>query len=398
MKYTTTFCLILLLAYVHTAPACSAGALDSLTKDEFKQEGETALPSVSILTTPSTEYKADGLCGAYWDSAEKVTCCNQDELQKRLDAMKARLKARVQAMKDQFKKGEEETDDILTDLETLDELATEAAGTTGTRIRRLIRILAGAAGKDKQKQMLTKMKGAKGKAKGRAKKAANEAIKCYKKYAQAQIKTLCLRCSANAATAFDDATKTWKVDAKFCKGMVSSCGAPLGYMGQKKAMKKVALELIKEIDPAASVDAEGTPAVTDPDQLQQLDDCIDTDCSEDELKRKNFCEKLNLDGDSPILLGNVEITYDMSTKVKGFKDKKQKKKDAEKSGTAGATRRILATAVGGYVTESATGVDIEAVAGGELTDADVTPTETPTPDFSVMVGIYFLIGFLVSFV
>lgn len=397
----TTICLLLLFTIATFAKTqCVAEATLALTKDEFKQEGETALPSVTVMTEPSTEFNATGLCGAYWTANGGNTCCNQAELKTRMEAMIARGKARAKAMKESLKKAET-GNAVNDDVDILLEIATEAeAGSGGAGTRRLVelamRMLQDPAPTEEQmkanrKKMFENVDKRKGKAKGQAQKAINQAVKCYTKYLKEQINTLCLRCSSKVGDFFDTATGAWKVSQGFCKSMAKSCGQPLAFQAQRVALDKAVRKLAKQVDPTATIEGADEPAIEDPAQLESINTCAEGDCSENDASRKVFCDNLNLDGDSPILLGaRADIgNFDLK-KVKGFEAKKEAKDKKGAGGNTKGNRRILTTApTGGYCTEQATGgADVESINGApQLNESDFDTNSPPPPAFISIAAI-----------
>lgn len=406
MNKTTTFTLLLLIAMcsVIKAQECTQAVLDTLKVDSFKDDGdseEASLTAVETFTEPQdlgTDVPDGGFCVDYWKANGEQTCCEHTSLKARQKEITKRAKHRMKQLRKSLKI------DITQYIDDLIALSEEIEGSepAATRLRILkeeyTRFLQGGGKKpnapeeededtkkNRRNSMFEKASKGKGKAKGRQMKAANMAAKCYVAYVRAQVNTMCLKCSTKGGEFYNAEDETYLVNPEFCTDLAGICGPPLAFIAQQKALMARVVELAKELDPTLEYEVDPN-FVQDPAELEKLVQCLDEDCSNDEEVRKIFCDKLNLDGDSPLFYLNAKFRdFDPRQKVKGL-DKKVKDREA-KGGKGGdetpegdepaATRVMQTETVGGYCSEQATGgTDVSAYTTGyQLTEEDIEDDE-----------------------
>lgn len=405
MNKTATLSLLLILAMstmVNTQdPTCSQEAMASLKVDIFKDGDDSDEPALTVVTTydapedlPTEIAGGEGFCAQYWQANGGQTCCDHDTLKARQKEIVKRAKHRIKQVKKALKVDYTEfIDDLIAVSEEADDSAVTRLRILKEEFNTLMygskrRMLAPGSSepdadkKQRRSSVFQNFKGGKGKAKGRAKKAENGIGRCYAAYKKAQVNTLCLKCSTKAAEFYNAATESWAVDDQFCTDLASVCGAPLAYLGQQKALIVRTVELAKEIDPTIDLELDNY-FIQDPADLETLNTCLDGDCSEDPDVRQLFCEKLNLDGDSPLFYLGLKLRqFSPREKVEGLEEKIREREarggeEPPAEEPAAGQRMMNAVVYSGFCNEVATGgTDVSSYQTGfQLSENDIDDDE-----------------------
>ncbi len=298
---------LITLTVSYTYQACCADCVNSLKIDAGQFEGETALPAITVKTTPETTgFNETGICGAIW-KAQGGTCCDQTTLIARNTAWKTRLANRY----GKLKTGMEKLDEVVKKAGTLATFVKSKADALKSSTKTMPaddnkkakdtkRVLAMSdADVTALERTLKKFDTNKDKVTARKNSATAQIEGCYKAITKLRVNSLCLRCSGNADQFFDATNLAYKVKSDTCKSTIKECGAVMGTLLEASQMYDALLKVKAALGQTVAAHIKEFPVTED--KATKWATCADdaTACSNDAAQVSALCSDFTISMPSP---------------------------------------------------------------------------------------------------
>ena len=366
MKTTTTITITLLIMAIagQAYTACNNTAFDVLIKAAAAnvkvEDNEVALPTATLQASVATTGFVDGkACYKIWTDAQG-TCCKQDEIQARADALVEKIKARMNRRFEMIREGKADILDKLEEIKTkiaAKKAKAEGKGTAAAKITELV-------------TTIDKLIANKAKDEALQKKALDNLPACTKAIVENRIKVWCLACANTGGSPLNTANLIGadgkiEINPAACGTIIEQCADVYAFFRKVRGGDRIMRAFRKALNGKDKPNAPGLTKNTDA-ELDADQKCVDdiAKCKNETGQRNAFCNRFKLNRDD-----------DRTFPDKGYGEVKPGNFDEEENrrilqrNFLNQERRILQTnSADGTANVSANGADLNNLNAGYQVD------------------------------
>lgn len=289
---------------VYSESTCNTEAMENLlvnSQTERKENSlEPTLSTVTPLSSKSSDFKAEGICGKIWTDAEG-SCCKQSELQNRADTLIKKLQMRMSARYHSLNNGNDKILNRMEELETkVKANNSNTKSSTDPSEVDWIGLIAGLKDVYSRNQQ--------------DKNDALDNMKtCIKAVADYRIKSWCLSCAAfNGASLKTEnfySRGRIQVQQPVCEDLIDKCAQVMTYFRKIRAADAILRKLRKSVNGSDKEGVSSDIESNSQEKIEVYNECSKdiSACKSDQTKRENFCNYFQMNIDEDKLWGDGKL-------------------------------------------------------------------------------------------
>ena len=284
--------LVIACLFLRSQQACCSDACFAVANSALSI-GET----LTATTLQKTGYKAGDLCGAVFTA--KGSCCDNTKLRSFAAKLLARIKTTFTAIDSAIQTAPtvlKSFPRLLAAFQSKDPAGSSADPT-------FVESVGGEAEYYKIKAIADFIQSQNDTLSQNITANTFNSTKCFKTLFESKLNALCLICSGDASSFFDEPTKKFKIKKSYCVNLVNDCAGPMGVFSKVSHL----FEVIRVVRSAL---ASSTVTTIDKSfsqsRLAIYEECANTPdaCNQANFKLINFCGEFGVVGDIKIVKAN----------------------------------------------------------------------------------------------